>query len=114
MSNRNPRLFIDDIKKAIDRIDRYTLGLTFAEFENDDKTVDAVVRNLEIIGEAVKNLPKEIIEYYPSVEWRGASSMRDRLIHGYFGVDTSIVWETIHKDLPKLKKQVEKIWKEIE
>lgn len=114
MSNRTPKLFLDDIKRAIDRIERYTIGLDFADFENDDKTVDAVVRNLEIIGEAVKNLPKKIMEKYPSVEWRGASSMRDRLIHGYFGVDTSIVWETIHKDLPKLKKQVDLIWKEIE
>jgi uncharacterized protein with HEPN domain len=107
-------LFIDDIKKAISKVELYTEGLTFAEFEKDSKTVDAVIRNLEIIGEAVKNLSSEMIEKYPSVDWSGATTMRDRLIHGYFGVDVSIVWETITSDLPKLKKQVEKIWQELD
>ncbi|MFX0183077.1 MAG: DUF86 domain-containing protein [Candidatus Hodarchaeota archaeon] len=114
MSNRSPKLFIDDIKKAISKVELYIKGLTFAEFEKDSKTVDAVIRNLEIIGEAVKNLSSEIIEKYPSVDWSGATTMRDRLIHGYFGVDVSIVWETINSDLPKLRKQVEKIWQDFD
>ncbi len=106
MSNRRPKLFIDDIKSAIDKVELYIQGLTFTQFENDSKTVDAVIRNLEIIGEAVKNLPDETLEEYPGIDWRGASTMRDRLIHGYFGVDFSIVWETITNELPKLKKKV--------
>lgn len=114
MSNRNPKLYIDDIKKAIDKIKLYIEGITFVEFEKDNKTIDAVIRNLEIIGEAVKNLPREIIEKYPSDEWRGATTMRDRLIHGYIGVDVSIVWETITSDLPKLHKHAKKIWEELD
>ncbi len=114
MSNRSPKLFIDDIIKAISKVELYIKGMTFEEFEKDNKTIDAVIRNLEIIGEAVKNLPSEIIEKYPSDEWRGAITMRDRLIHGYIGVDISIVWETITTDLPKLKKHAEKIWEELD
>ncbi len=113
MSNRSSKLFVDDIKKAISKVELYIKDLTFTEFEKDSKTVDAVIRNLEIVGEAVKNLPSEIRTKYPSVDWSGATTMRDRLIHGYFGVDISIVWETITSDLPKLKKQVEKIWQDL-
>jgi len=114
MSNRNPKLFIADIKEAISKVELYIKNITFSEFKKDDKTVDAVVRNLEIIGEAVKNLSSEFKGRYSSVNWRGATAMRDRLIHGYFGVDIAIVWETITTDLPELKVEVEKIWKEID
>ena len=113
MSNRNHKLFIADIQKAIEKVELYIKDITFTEFKNDDKTVDAVVRNLEIIGEAIKNLSTEFKGKYPSVNWRGATAMRDRLIHGYFGVDIAIVWETITTDLPELKGEVGKIWKEI-
>ncbi len=68
---------------------------------------------MEIIGEVVKNIPSEIVKNYPDVDWRGATAMRDRLIHGYFGVDIAIVWETIKTDLPKLEKQINIIWNEI-
>jgi len=110
MSSRTPKLFLDDIQKAINKIDLYIKGLTFEQFQEDLKTVDAVIRNLEIIGEAVKNLPSDIITKNPDVNWRGATAMRDRLIHGYFGIDVSILWETVTTDLPKLKNQIEKIW----
>ncbi len=113
MSIRDPKLFIDDIIRSINKVELYIKGITFTEFEKDNKTIDATIRNLEIIGEAVKNLPREIIEKFPSDEWRGATTMRDRLIHGYIGVDISIVWETISTDLPKLKNHVERIWEEL-
>ncbi|MFX1514209.1 MAG: DUF86 domain-containing protein [Promethearchaeota archaeon] len=80
----------------------------------DHKTIDAVLRNLEIIGEAAKNIPTDVTKKYPEVDWRGATAMRDRLIHGYFGVDIPIVWETIKTDLPELKSQIGKIWEEID
>ena len=114
MSNRKTKLFIADIKQAISKVELYIKDMTFTEFKNDDKTVDAVVRNLEIIGEAVKNLSSEFKEEYSSINWRGATAMRDRLIHGYFGVDKAIVWETITTDLPEVKGEVEKIWEEIQ
>ncbi len=114
MSNRSPKLFIADIKEAISKIEQYIKDMTFTEFEKDDKTVDAVVRNLEIIGEAVKNLSQEIKDHYPNINWRGATAMRDRLIHGYFGVDKSIVWETITSDLLEMKKGTDTMWDEME
>ena len=114
MSNRNPKLFIADIKEAINKVELYIKDITFTEFKKDDKTIDAVVRNLEIIGEAVKNLSPKFKDKFSRVNWRGATAMRDRLIHSYFGVDIAIVWETITTDLPELKGEVEKIGKEID
>ncbi|MHA1944597.1 MAG: HepT-like ribonuclease domain-containing protein [Candidatus Hodarchaeales archaeon] len=113
MSNRSPTLFITDIREAIGKVELYIKDLNFTEFKKDDKTVDAVVRNLEIIGEAIKNLSADFKDNYPHVKWRGATAMRDRLIHGYFGVDIEIVWETITTDLKELKEEVEKIWRDI-
>jgi uncharacterized protein with HEPN domain len=114
MSSRTPKLFLDDILNAIIKINLYISDLTYDQFQKDVKTVDAVIRNLEIIGEAVKNLPGDIITKNPAVNWRGATAMRDRLIHGYFGVDISILWETVTTDLSKLHKQIKKIWDELE
>ena len=114
MSSRTPKLFLDDILKAINKINLYINDLSYEQFQKDVKTVDAVIRNLEIIGEAVKNLPSDIITKNPDVNWRGATAMRDRLIHGYFGVDVSILWETVTTDLSELKKQIRKIWDELE
>ncbi|MFX0052723.1 MAG: DUF86 domain-containing protein [Candidatus Hodarchaeota archaeon] len=114
MSSRTPKLFLDDILKAINKIYHYINHLTYEQFQKDVKTVDAVIRNLEIIGEAVKNLPSDIINENPDVNWRAATAMRDRLIHGYFGVDVSILWETVTTDLSELNKQIKKIWDELE
>ena len=114
MSSRTPRLFLDDILISINKINSYISDYTSDQFHQDLKTVDAVIRNLEIIGEAVKNLPDDIIRKYPEINWRGATTMRDRLIHGYFGVDKAILWETITTDLPELKKQIEAIWNDLE
>ena len=114
MSSRTPKLFLDDILKSINKINLYISDLTYDQFQQDVKTIDAVIGNLEIIGEAVKNLPDEIITKNPEVNWRGATAMRDRLIHGYFGVDVSILWETVTTDLPELNTRIKKIWDELE
>jgi len=87
--------------------------MSYEDFLRDRKTQDAVIRNLEIIGEAAKNLPSNIKERYPKIPWRALSGMRDKLIHAYFGVSLSIVWETIKNDLPVLKQQVESILKDL-
>ena len=83
-------------------------------FIHDDKTIDAAIRNLEIIGEAAKNIPEDIKSKYPEIPWKAIAGMRDKLIHSYFGVSLSIVWETIKNDLPTLKYQIERILKELE
>ena len=82
------------------------------DFENDGKTVDAVVRNLEVIGEASKNIPEEIKLRYQNVYWKGIIGLRNRIIHEYFGVDLKIVWHILTKELPPLRKQMEQILEE--
>lgn len=110
MSKRESELYLQDILISIQRIEEYTKGLSSKDFEVDWKTVDAVVRNLEIIGEAAKNMPEEIIEKYPEIPWSSMISMRNKVIHEYFGVDVEILWKTIYEDLPSLKEEIAKIY----
>ncbi|WP_297090706.1 DUF86 domain-containing protein [Thermococcus sp.] len=95
--------------EAIGRIEEYTSGYTFETFINDKKTVDAVLRNLEIIGEAARNIPDEVRERYPSVPWRRIVGLRNVVIHHYFGVDLSVVWVIVSSQLEELKEEIEKI-----
>jgi len=111
-THRDVRLFINDILEAIGKIEKYVHGKSYGEFEKDDKTKDAVVRNLEIVGEAVRNIPENFKEKYPDVDWKAAAGMRDKLIHEYFGVSLAIVWETVKSDLPPFKKRMEEILRE--
>jgi uncharacterized protein with HEPN domain len=76
--------------------------MTFDEFQSDTKTAFAVIRALEIISEATKNIPEPIREQYPEIPWKGCAGVRDKLIHAYFGVNLEVVWETIQQDLPQL------------
>ena len=78
----------------------YINGIDYEGFLSDSKTYDAVIRNIEIIGEAAKNLSDNAKAQYPDIDWRGLSGMRDKLIHGYFGVNNELVWEVITKELP--------------
>jgi uncharacterized protein with HEPN domain len=109
---RTPELFLADILDAISSIKEYTGSMGEEEFYSDKKTGDAVIRNLEIIGEATKNLPTEIKKKNSEVNWRVISGMRDKLIHQYFGVSQKILWETIKSDLPVFEKQIKKIRKD--
>ena len=106
MPPREWRLRVEDILEAIARIERYVEGLTFEQFQADQKTVDAVVRNLEIIGEAVRHLSVNQEGLPGETPWVDIAGMRNILIHEYFGVDMKIIWHTIVEDLPKLKVQV--------
>ncbi len=108
---RDPYLYIEDIINSIKKIKRYTAGMSFGDFIRDEKTIDAVIRNLEVVGEAAKNVPEEIRQKYPQIPWKEVAGMRDRLIHAYFGVDLEIVWQTIVSDLPKLESELVKIIK---
>lgn len=107
MPPREWRLRVEDILDAIARIQQYVEGLTFEEFQADQKTVDAVVRNLEIIGEAVRHLSARQQGLPSETRWVDIAGMRNVLIHEYFGVDLKIIWHTIVEDLPKLKVQVQ-------
>lgn len=112
MSKREPLLYLQDILTSITRIEEYTNNLSFEDLNDDWKTIDAVVRNLEIIGEAARNMPEDIIEQNPDIPWGYMISMRNKVIHAYFGVDLDILWKTIKEDLPLLKQQIAKILKE--
>lgn len=111
MSKRGSKLYVIDVREAIDKIGKYTKGFTREEFVKDAKTIDAVVRNLTIIGEAVKNFPDYLKSKYPKVPWKEIAGTRNKAIHEYFGIDEDILWETIKKDLPPFKKQILKILK---
>lgn len=106
---RDFKLYLDDIIIACTHILDYTAGYTFATFERDQKTIDAVIRNIEIIGEASRKIPETIKSRYPEISWRESTAMRNIVAHEYFGIDLEIIWQTIKQDIPKLKSDIEKI-----
>jgi uncharacterized protein with HEPN domain len=106
MSSRDWTFRIQDILTCIEKIERYTAGMTMAEFKQKEITIDAVVRNFEIIGEASKHIPASVRNKYPDVPWNEMAGIRNILIHEYFGVDIKILWNTAKKDLSSLKKQL--------
>jgi uncharacterized protein with HEPN domain len=101
--------FVEHILDAMDEAGKFVAGMTYSEFEADAKTNYAVVRALEIIGEATKRLPMEVRESYPLVPWKGMAGMRDRVIHGYEIVNLRTVWEVVKNDIPQIRPHIVKI-----
>jgi uncharacterized protein with HEPN domain len=108
---RSWELRISDIIEAIENALNYSAGMTFEQFVADRKTIDAVVRNFIIIGEATSHLPEDFIEKHPKLPWREMRDMRNIVVHEYFGVDNLIVWETLQKNLPPLLPQLRSLLK---
>jgi uncharacterized protein with HEPN domain len=106
---REYKLFLYDIKEAIEKIEAFTENISFEEFRYDAKTIDAVLRNMEIIGEASKNIPKGIRDKHNNIDWKAIIGMRDTIAHKYFGISLQIIWKTIEERLPELKETIEKI-----
>ena len=108
---------IDRLKHILDaiaKIERYLHGFDLQKFTANEEKIDAVVRNIEIIGEATTCLDRGLKAKHPQVEWRFATATRNRLIHGYFEIDAEIVWSTAQNDLPKLKEEIAKILEQLE
>lgn len=110
---RNYALYLRDILAAIESIEGFIAGMDLDTFQIDDKTNSAVVRKLEIMGEAVKQIPEEIRQQYPRVPWKEMAGMRDKLIHFYFGVDSQLVWKTITERLPQVKQEIHQVLQNI-
>ena len=113
MSKRSDIDLLDDILICMEKIHTYINGLTYDQFENDFKTQDAIIRNIEVIGEAVKQLCDTIRAKHRNIPWKEMAGTRDRLIHGYFGVNIDIIWEIATIDIPKLKSEIKRIKQEI-
>ncbi len=106
MSERTYLDYLDDIRDSLGKAQAFVAGMTFDEFALDEKTNFAVVRALEIVGEATKQIPAELKGRYPSLPWRGMAGMRDKLVHNYFGVNLEVVWETATQEAPVLEAEI--------
>jgi len=109
MSKRTPDLLLGDILDSSMKIMEYTKSMTFENFSQDNKTIDAVIRNFEIIGEASNLLPDEFKDQHPAIDWHRIRGFRNRVVHDYFGIDLQIIWKIIADQIPFLIKEIAKI-----
>lgn len=106
--------YVQDILEAIENIFAFIKDIIYEDFSKDTKTIYATVRAIEIIGEAVKNIPNSTRKKYPEIPWKQIAGMRDKVIHEYFGVKLERVWETVKRDIPRLKPLFDKIYRDLE
>lgn len=114
MKKRDLRDYLQDIIDAIAEVREFVEGTSFEDFSKDKKTINAVIRSLEVIGEGAKKVPEDLRRKYPRIPWRRMTGMRDKLIHEYFGIDLEIVWLVVNDELPPIKPMIQKVLKDIE
>ena len=107
--SREYRFFLEDMRKACDKVIRFTQQITREQFVADDKTFDAVMRDLEIIGEASKHIPPEVRTQHPDIDWHKIAGLRDVVVHEYFGIDVEIIWDIVTCEVPVLLQQLNRI-----
>ena len=105
--------YIDDMLEAAEKVERYTDAMNREEFVSDEKTVDAVLRNLEILGEASKLVSEDVREHAPEIPWSEMAGMRDKLIHGYATIDLDIVWQTVTEEVPQLRSKLDELFNDL-
>lgn len=110
--SKNDDAYLHHILDSISKIEDFTEDINEKEFKTNELVQSAVIRKIEIIGEATKQISNKTKDKYPNIPWKDIAGMRDKLIHGYFGVDIDAVWDTIQRDIPKLKKDIEKVLEE--
>ena len=110
---RNSLIFLKDIFENIELAENFVKEIDLKTFSRDKKLQYAVIRCLEVIGEAAKNIPSEIKESNNDIPWKDMAGMRDKLIHSYFGIDLQVIWITIKEDLPKIKSQINNVYEEL-
>jgi uncharacterized protein with HEPN domain len=106
--------YVEDIEDAMEKAEILLRGVTYDQFESDFRINFAVVRALEIVGEATKRLPMTLRDQYPNIPWKQMAGMRDRIIHGYDTVDLEIVWDVVKQDIPKIKPQIQQVLRDYE
>lgn len=110
MSEKRPvSLLLFDIFESIEKIEEYTRGMTFDQLMEDERTKDAIVRNIQIIGEASKHIPEDLVTMHPEVDWKGITGVRDIVTHRYFRIDWHLLWTSIREELPPLKGQIKNL-----
>jgi uncharacterized protein with HEPN domain len=109
---KDPQIFLQHIMESIEQIEDYLVDVLKEEFMDSSRLQDAVLRRIEIIGEAVKNIPDDFKEKHPEIPWQKIAGMRNKIIHEYFDIDLPLVWSTAKTDIPKLKKQIAKLLEE--
>ena len=111
---RDYRLFVEDILDSIEKIEQFVSDMSFDEFVEDDKTSSVVTRKLEIIGEATKNVSRDIRKKYKELPWSDMAKMRDKITHAYFGINYKIIWRVIKQRLPEIKPAIRQILEDME
>ena len=106
---KEPLTFVEHILESINRVESFLKNISKSRFLVDELLQSAVIRQIEIIGEAVKNLPLNFTKKYSNIPWKGIAGMRDKIIHHYFGLDLGTIWDIVKEDIPELKKQIKKI-----
>lgn len=107
--SRSVEVYLQDVAGACAKVQSYIEGRDFAAFSSDERTIDAVVRNLEIIGEAVKGIPRSFRDAHPDIPWKRLAGLRDILIHEYFGVDLDIIWDIVRNVIPPIEARIRSI-----